>query len=146
MSDGVNKVILLGNLTADPDLRFGQGGGAAILKIRMATNSSWFDKKENQRKEAVEYHQVTVFGPRAEALQKILHKGTKCFVEGALRTTSYEKEGQKKYTTEIIANEIVLCDGRRDGAGGAGGGERTAARQQAQEAAPAGNDSDDIPF
>ncbi|MFO0679843.1 MAG: single-stranded DNA-binding protein [Polyangiaceae bacterium] len=124
MAEGLNKVMLLGNLGADPELRVTQGG-QAILKLRLATTESYLDKS-NTRQERTEWHSITVWGKRGEALSKILAKGSNIFVEGSLRTSSYEKDGEKRYRTEIVANNILLTGGRgrsegaRDDAGGGG--------------------------
>jgi single-strand DNA-binding protein len=156
MAEGLNKVLLLGNLGADPELRV-TPGGQAVLKLRLATTESYLDRN-NARQERTEWHSVTVWGKRGEALAKILSKGSSIFVEGGIRTSSYEKDGQKIYRTEIVANNIILAGGRRGGeagagrdfdAGGGGGG-----RPQPASAPPAdpeyggpGFDVDDeIPF
>lgn len=111
MSDGMNKVILLGNLGSEPELRY-TGNGTAVLHFRLATNESWLDKnKESQ--ERTEWHSVVVWGARAEALGKILAKGSHVVVEGGLRTSSFEKDGVKKYRTEIHAREVFLTSSRR---------------------------------
>ncbi|MBL8715174.1 MAG: single-stranded DNA-binding protein [Myxococcales bacterium] len=130
MAEGLNRVMLLGNLGADPELRFGQSAEQAVLKLRLATTESYFDKRTNERKERTDWHNVVVFGKRGEALQKILSKGSTIFVEGRIQTGSYEKDGQKHYRTDIVANNIILAGGRGGGArddaggprGGAGGG------------------------
>jgi len=109
MSQGMNKVILVGRLGADPELRFTQKG--SVLNMRLATNESWVDKNK-QVQERTEWHRVAVFGPRAEGLAKVLAKGACICVEGRLNTSSYEKEGVTHYSTEIIAREIYLT-GRR---------------------------------
>src|SRR3954470_8355177 len=110
MSEGMNRVILLGNLGGDPELRYTQTG-TAVLSVRMATNESWLDRnKENQ--ERTEWHSVVVWGARAEALSKLLTKGSQVLVEGSLRTSSYEKDGIKRSKTEIHAREICFA-GRR---------------------------------
>lgn len=118
MAEGLNRVMLLGNLGADPELRFTQGG-QAVLNIRLATTESYLDK-DRVRRERTDWHSVTVWGKRGEALAKILAKGSTIFVEGSIRTSSYDdKEGNKRYKTEINANNIILA-GR--GGGGAGRG------------------------
>ena len=148
MAEGLNRVMLLGNLGADPDLRV-TSGGQAVLKLRLATTESYLDKS-NTRQERTEWHSITVWGKRGEALAKILGKGSSIFVEGSLRTSSYEKDGEKRYRTEVIANNIILA-GRRGGGesreyeGGQGGGrqERPAAAARAPQA-PAASHEDDF--
>lgn len=116
MAEGLNRVMLMGNLGADPELRFGQGPDTAVLKLRLATTESYFDKRTNERKERTDWHNVVVFGKRGEALQKILQKGSTIFVEGRLQTGSYEKDGQKHYRTDVVATNVILA-GRGAGAG-----------------------------
>ncbi|WP_437666850.1 single-stranded DNA-binding protein [Sorangium sp. So ce1182] len=112
MSDGMNKVFLLGNLGEDSELHFTQGG-QAVLNFRMATAESWLDK-DGERKERTEWHSVVVWGKRAEALERYLLKGSKVLVEGKLRTSSYEdKEGIKRYKTEVHTDELKLCGGSK---------------------------------
>ena len=117
MADGLNRVMLLGNLGADPELRYTQGG-QAVLNLRLATTESYLDK-DKVRKERTDWHNVVVWGKRGEALAKILAKGSSIFVEGGLRTSSYEdREKQKRYKTEIHANNVILAGrGRATGAG-----------------------------
>lgn len=112
MSDGLNRVTLLGNVGSS-ELRF-TVGGQAILNIRMATSDSFLDK-DRVRQERTEWHSVTVWGKRGEALGAILAKGMKIYVDGALRTHSYDdKDGVKRYKTEINAEEIILCGDKRE--------------------------------
>lgn len=114
MADGINRVTLLGGLCADPELR-STTGGQAVLKIRLATNESYLDKNR-QRQERTDYHSIVVWGRRAEALSRILNKGSRILVEGAIRTSSYnDRDGNKRYKTEIIAQNIILCGGRSEG-------------------------------
>jgi single-strand DNA-binding protein len=121
MAEGLNRVMLLGNLGADPDLRV-TPGGQADLKLRLATNETYLDRN-NVRQERTEWHRITVWGRRAEALGKILQKGDSLFVEGRLQTSSYEKNGEKRYSTEVVATNIVLS-GRGRGEGASSGGPR----------------------
>jgi len=109
--DGINKVIIVGNLGADPDLRL-TPGGQHMLKLRVATNETYFDKEE-KKQQRTEWHRVTVWGRRAEGLSKFLRKGATLVVEGRLHTSSYEKEGQKHYSTEIVATEVVVTGSGR---------------------------------
>ena len=131
MAEGLNKVLLLGNLGADPELKVTQGG-QAVLKLRLATTESYLDRN-NTRQERTEWHRVTLWGKRAEALAKFLTKGERIFVEGRISTSSYEKDGEKRYSTEIVANNIILAgrgkggdrgDFAGEGGGGGGGFER----------------------
>src|SRR5258708_40291235 len=157
MAEGLNRVMLLGNLGADRELHI-TPGGQAFLKLRLATNENYLDRN-NVRQERTEWHRVTVWGRRAEALGKILQKGDLLFVECRLQTSSYEKNGEKRYSTEVIANNIVLPGtgrGRGEGAREGGGGRPA---RETPEAAPAddfadpagaggggGGVDDDIPF
>jgi single-strand DNA-binding protein len=121
MAEGLNRVMLLGNLGADPELRV-TSGGQSVLKLRLATSETYLDKNR-VRQERTEWHSVVVWGKRAEALGKFLTKGSRLFVEGGLRTSSYDdKEGNKKYRTEIVASNIILSGGGGGGGGGGRGG------------------------
>lgn len=113
MSEGLNQVDLLGNLGADPELTQTQGG--ALLRLRLATTDVRFDK-EGKKQERTEWHDVKVWGNRAEGLAKILHKGSRVFVRGRLETSSYEKEGKKVYRTDIMATKVLLAGGPSNGA------------------------------
>lgn len=118
MASGVNKVILVGHLGADPELRYTQSG-SGVCELRVATNESWTDRS-GQRQERTEWHRVVVWGKQAENCSKFLSKGRQVYVEGRLRTRSWDdRDGNKRYTTEIIANDIQFLGGR-DG-GGRGG-------------------------
>ena len=110
--DGVNAVTLLGNLGQDPELKM-IAGGQAVLNLRIATTESYLDKN-NVRQERTDWHTVTVWGKRAEALAKLLHKGAQVYIEGRLQTRSYEKNGEKRYATDVVANKVILT-GRREG-------------------------------
>jgi single-strand DNA-binding protein len=141
MAEGLNKVMLLGNLGADPELKV-TAGGQSVLKLRLATTESYLDKN-NTRQERTEWHSVTVWGKRGEALSKFLGKGERVFVEGRLQTSSYEKEGQKHYRTEVVATNIILAGRGRGGeargefeGGGGGGGYRERERPAAAARAP----------
>jgi|SRR5690349_15985372 len=163
MAEGLNRVMLLGNLGADPELRM-TSGGQAVLKLRLATSETYLDKNR-QRQERTEWHNVVIWGKRAEALAKILTKGTRIFVEGGLRTSSYEdRDGNKRYRTEVVSTNILLqgSGGGRGGGGGAGaggggfrdtggGGDDGDEGYRPQSGPPQGGDfpdtdDDDIPF
>ncbi len=112
MSEGLNQVTLLGNLGADPELRHNQGGNS-VLQLRLATTETWLDKNK-QRQEATEWHTVVVWGRRGEGLARILSKGDKIAVTGALRTSSWDgPDGTKRYRTQIVARNVLLCGGGR---------------------------------
>ncbi len=145
MSEGLNKVMLLGQLGADPELRM-TASGQAVLNMRVATTERYKDKSETWQERA-EWHNVVLWGKRGEALSKFLAKGSQVFVEGGLRTTSYEKDGGKRYKTEVVATNIILA--------GKGGERRDDAQRHPGASAPARKetvdagdfpDDDDIPF
>ncbi len=118
MAGGVNKVILVGNLGADPDMRY-TPSGQGVCELRVATSESWNDKN-GQRQERTEWHRIVVWGKRAEVCSKYLAKGRQVFVEGRIQTRTYDdKDGNKRYITEIIANDVqFLGGGGREGGGG----------------------------
>ncbi len=134
MSDGLNKVLLFGNLGADPELRM-TATGKSVLKLRLATTESWFDASQ-ARQERTSWHDVVIWGKRGETLSRILSKGSRVLVEGRLSTSSYEKDGVKRYKTDVVADNVFLAGGRRFEPADA------AAEQPAFPAAPA----DEIPF
>lgn len=120
MARGINKVILVGNCGQDPETRF-SGAGAAITNISIATSESWKDKNTGEQQERTEWHRVVFFNRLGEIAGEYLKKGSKVYVEGSLRTRKWQdKEGQDRYTTEIVGNEMQMLDSR--GAGGMGGG------------------------
>jgi single-strand DNA-binding protein len=116
-SRGVNKVIIIGNLGKDPETRYMPSGGA-VTNCTIATSESWKDKQTGENQERTEWHKVVFFNKLAEIASQYLKKGSKVYIEGALRTRSYDKDGQKHYTTEIVASEMQMLEGR----GGSGGG------------------------
>jgi single-strand DNA-binding protein len=140
MADGLNRCEFIGNLGSDPELRV-TPGGQAVLKLRMACTESYKDNQSNERKERTEWVRCTIFGKRGEALSKILHKGDRVFVEGRLQTSSYEKNNEKRYSTEIVVTNVILCGGGKShGASSSSGGPRF------DEPEGAGTGSDDFPF
>uniref|UniRef100_UPI0013D32DDB single-stranded DNA-binding protein n=1 Tax=Myxococcus vastator TaxID=2709664 RepID=UPI0013D32DDB len=125
MAGGVNKVILIGNLGADPEVRF-TPGGQAVANFRIATSESWVDKN-GQKQERTEWHRIVVWGKLAELCGEYLKKGRQCYVEGRLQTREWtDKENRKNYTTEVVANAVTFLGGgardAQDGMGGGGGG------------------------
>src|SRR4051812_7795715 len=119
MAGGVNKVILIGNLGADPEVRFTQGG-QAVANFRIATSESWKDKN-GQQQERTEWHRIVVWGKLAELCGEYLKKGRQCYVEGRLQTREWtNKEGQKQWTTEVVAQQVTFLGGRPEGASSAG--------------------------
>jgi len=163
MARGINKVILVGNLGADPETRY-TPSGTAITSIRIATSESWKDKQTGEQQERTEWHRIEFFGRLAEIAGEYLKKGSQVYIEGKLRTDEYEKDGIKRYSTKVIADEMQMLGSRGGGEGGggfSGGGgaqrERGPARgpqaapQRSAPAAPApaGSDNfedDEIPF
>ena len=97
----INKVILVGNLGREPDIKY-TGDGKAIANLAVATTESWTDKTSGQKVEKTEWHRVVIFGRLADIAQKYLHKGSKVYIEGQLRTRSWDQNGEKKYTTEVV--------------------------------------------
>jgi single-strand DNA-binding protein len=131
----VNKVILIGNLGKDPEVKYTQAG-MPVAKFTLATNDRFKDK-EGQWQDRTEWHNITAFQRLAEIVGEYLKKGGKCYIEGSLRTSSWDDKetGQKKYKTEIIANDLVLLSGRGEGAGDDSGG-------RSRSAAASGNNFD----
>ena len=118
MARGINKVILVGNLGADPETRY-TAGGAAITNIRIATSETWRDKQTGENQERTEWHRVVFFSRLAEIAGEYLRKGSQVYVEGSLRTRKWQDQsGQDRYTTEIVANEMQMLGGRGDDASG----------------------------
>lgn len=122
MARGINKVIIVGNLGADPETRFTTSGGA-ICNIRVATSESWKDKQTGENQERTEWHRIVLFGKLGEIAGEYLKKGSQVYIEGSLRTNKYtDKEGVERYTTDIVASEMQMLGGRSEGGGGGGGG------------------------
>jgi single-strand DNA-binding protein len=154
MARGVNKVILVGNLGADPETR-AMPSGMTVTNIRIATSEAWKDKTSGEQQERTEWHHVALFGRLGEIAAEYLRKGSQVFIEGKLRTRKWQdKQGGDRYTTEIIADNMQMLGGRGGAAGG--GGERSSAaaaparEEYDQSPAPAGGAKDDfdddIPF
>jgi single-strand DNA-binding protein len=140
MARGVNKVILVGNVGGDPEVRYMPSGGA-VTNVTLATSESWKDKQTGQPQERTEWHRVVFFNRLAEIAGEYVRKGSKLYVEGALRTRQWEQDGVKRYTTEIVASEMQMLDSRQGAAQQGGGFQPQAAPQQNYQQAPAGGAS-----
>jgi single-strand DNA-binding protein len=160
MARGINKVILIGNLGGDPEVKY-TAGGSAVTNVTIATSENWKDKTTGENQERTEWHRVVFFGKLAEIAGEYLKKGSQVYVEGRLQTRKWQdKEGQDRYTTEIVANEMQMLGGRGGGAAaGSGVDSNRAASSEAPAARAAGTRSggtktapavedfdDDIPF
>ena len=155
MARGINKVILIGHLGADPETR-AMPSGMTVANMRLATTESWKDKQSGEQQERTEWHNVALFGRLGEIAAEYLRKGSQVYIEGRLRTRKWQdKEGRDRYTTEIVANDMQMLGGRGAASGGGGGGGGSgegAARAEAAETVASGagasrdNFDDDIPF
>ena len=159
MARGVNKVILLGNLGADPETRY-TASGSAVTNIRMATTDTWRDRQSGEQQERTEWHRVVFFGRLAEIAAEYLRKGRQCYIEGRIQTRKWQgQDGQDRYTTEIVASDMQLLGGRGADAGGPPTGRRdedsgsawpaggsTGTQPAAPRRGPSDDFDDDIPF
>ena len=161
MARGINKVILIGNLGADPEIRY-TPNGVAVANATLATSSAWKDKQSGESQERTEWHRIVFFNRLAEIVGEYLRKGSKIYIEGSLRTRKWQdKNGIDRYTTEIVANEMQMLDSKGSSGGGNAGGGGFEGYDQLPEAqggggssyqsssapSPAGADfEDDIPF
>jgi single-strand DNA-binding protein len=161
MARGVNKVILVGNLGQDPDIK-AMPSGTTVCNLRLATSESWKDKQSGEMKEQTEWHSVAMFGRLAEIAGEYLKKGSQIYVEGRLRTRKWQdKQGNDRYTTEIVAQDMQMLGGRGGMGGGAAagaggesrgayGGGRSASQERAGEPVASSTErdqfDDDIPF
>ncbi|MFZ1838611.1 MAG: single-stranded DNA-binding protein, partial [Dokdonella sp.] len=135
MARGVNKVILVGNLGADPEVKY-TAGGTAVCTLSVATSESWKDKQTGEQQERTEWHRVKMFGRLAEIAGEYLKKGRQVYVEGSIRTEKYtDKEGIQRYSTDIIGNEMQMLGGNE---GGGGGGNRERGGDRPERGAPRG--------
>ena len=169
MARGINKVILIGNLGSDPEVRY-TPNGAPVANFSLATSESWNDRNTGERQERTEWHRLVLWSKLAEIAGQYLKKGAKIYVEGRLQTRSWDDQsGQKRYTTEVVVNDMQMLDSRGEGGGGGGGRDTGAAAQPAQSTMPSastaaewgqnagpaaqpdappppGGDDDDLPF
>ena len=147
MSRGVNKVILLGNLGRDPEIRYSASGGA-IANVTLATSEQWKDKATGEPREATEWHRVVFFGRLAEIINQYLGKGSQIYVEGKLQTRKWQdREGRERYTTEIVAHEMQMLGGS-ESSSAVGRGDRQGNPRGPGRATENSPDDfgDDIPF
>lgn len=158
MASSLNKVMLIGNLGNDPDIRTMQNGGR-VCNLSIATSESWKDKNTGERREKTEWHRVVIFNEGLVGVcENYLKKGSKVFVEGSLETRSWDQDGQKKYTTEVVLKSfngtLTMLDSRNDNQSSGGGYQQQRTQQssgggmqQQSNAAPVHDDfEDDIPF
>lgn len=150
MPRGVNKAIIVGNLGRDPDVRYSPSG-AAVTNIGVATTESWKDKQTGEKQEKTEWHRVVFFGRLAEIAGEYLTKGSQVYIEGRLQTNKWQdKEGNDRYTTQIVANDMQMLGGR--GGGGKPSRDENENQDQSASTTPASSDratedfDDDIPF
>jgi single-strand DNA-binding protein len=143
MARGVNKVIIVGNLGADPETR-AMPSGSQVANLRIATTDNWKDRQSGENQERTEWHRVALFGRLAEVAAEYLKKGSQVYIEGSLRTRKWQdKQGNDRYSTEIVANDMQMLGGRGGGGGGAGsggggggGGERSGGGGGSRDSAP----------
>ncbi len=162
MARGINKVILIGNLGRDPEVRY-MPSGAAVTNVAVATTAAWRDKQSGDQQERTEWHNVVFFNRLAEIAGEYLKKGSKVYIEGSLRTRKWQdKSGNDRYTTEVVANEMQMLDSRGGGSGGGdnytseapdymdqreqGGGSKAAAGAGSSSGGGSDDFDDDIPF
>jgi single-strand DNA-binding protein len=139
MARGINKVILVGNLGGDPEMRH-TGGGTAVTTINIATSESWTDKQSGEKQERTEWHRVKLFGRLAEIAGDYLKKGRQVYIEGSLRTDKYtDKAGVERYSTDVIASEMQMLGGNEGGGGGGGQRERPQSSGGGQRSSGGGN-------
>lgn len=151
MARGVNKVILIGNLGADPEVRYSPSG-SAVTNARLATTDTWKDKQSGDQQERTEWHRVVFFGRLAEIAGEYLRKGSKVYIEGRIQTRKWQgQDGQDRYTTEIVANDMQMLDSRGETApsgysrGDSDGGHQPPSKPEPRTA-PQEDFDDDIPF
>ncbi|MBN1379014.1 MAG: single-stranded DNA-binding protein [Gammaproteobacteria bacterium] len=145
MAKGINKVILIGHLGADPEVKY-MPSGSAVTNLSLATTESWKDKQSGDKQERTEWHRVAMFGRLAEIAGEYLRKGSQVYIEGRIQTDKWQdKDGKDRYTTKIIANDMQMLGGR----GGSGTGDFNSAPSSSASSgadSPPGDFDDDIPF
>ena len=142
---GVNKAIVVGRLGNDPEVRYA-ASGSAVANISVATSEQWKDKNSGEKQERTEWHRITLFGRQAELAGEYLKKGSQVYIEGRIQTSKYQdKDGNDRWSTEIVAREMTFLGGR----GGGGGGDSQSASSASppqRDSGPSGDFDDDIPF
>ena len=145
---GVNKVILIGNLGADPEVRY-TPDGVPVANFSLATSESWNDRTSGEKQERTEWHRLVLWRKLAEIAGQYLKKGSKIYVEGKLQTRSWDDQsGQKRYATEVVVNDMQMLDSRADGSGGGAASRDPGPTTQPEYGPPpgGGNEDDDLPF
>lgn len=146
MARGVNKVILIGNLGNEPEINYSKNG-SAVANVSLATSESWKDKTSGEQHEKTEWHKVVFFNRLAEVVAEYLHKGSKIYIEGKLQTQKWQdKDGQDRYTTNIIASEMQMLDGKGDKPASDGGYKKSSMNSNQKHHDDADKFDDDIPF
>jgi single-strand DNA-binding protein len=147
MARGINKAIVVGNLGRDPEVRYSANGNA-IANVTIATTDSWKDRQSGERQEKTEWHRVVFFGRLAEIAGEYLKKGSQVYVEGRLQTRKWEdRDGNERYTTEIVAADMQMLGGRGGGGGGdTQGGSAPDFNETSPASSTSGDFDDDIPF
>jgi single-strand DNA-binding protein len=150
MARGVNKAIIVGTLGQDPEMRY-TANGSAVANISVATNETWKDKSTGEAQERTEWHRIVMFGKLAEIAQQYLKKGSQAYFEGRIQTRKWQdRDGNDRWSTEIVANEMQMLGGRSGAGGGApmesGSQSQSQSRPAATETAPMDDGFDDIPF
>ena len=155
---GINKAIVVGRLGRDPEIRYSQQG-TAVVNFSVATSEEWYDKASGEKKERTQWHRIVVFGKLGENCEKFLSKGRQVYIEGRIQTSDYEKDGQKHYVTDIVANTVQFL-GDKGGSGSSGGTTSSGGSQgysgpsdpgqagnmQGNDPSPGPEPEDDIPF
>ena len=142
---GVNKAIVVGNLGNDPEIRYA-ANGSAIASISVATSERWKDKNSGEQQELTEWHRIKLFGRQAELAGEYLKKGSQVYIEGRIQTSKYQdKDGNDRWSTEIVAREMTFLGGRGGGGGGYSQSASSASPPQ-RDSGPSGDFDDDIPF
>lgn len=150
MSRGLNKAMLIGNVGADPEIRT-TSGGTLVANVSLATNRSWKDRNTGEIKEDVQWHRLTFWGRLAEIVEQYVSKGDRIYAEGRIEYSETERDGVKRYWTDVVVDELVMLGGDGSAPRGGGGGQRRSSgggrkQSQGQSAPPFSEPDDDLPF